>query len=141
MSLGKKFTILTMWPQWFPLYDKTIGEYGLRDRIASLRSIDTRPDVTELLAGKVEVIFEKLAAEAKRAIAEDGADVIVLGSTTMHQSAAYLASVLPVPVINPGVVAWKQAELLVTLGLTHSKRAFPSPEVAKDADIRMGWAR
>jgi allantoin racemase len=46
-----------------------------------------------------------------------------------------------VPVINPGVVAWKQAELLVTLGLTHSKRAFPSPEVAKDADIRMGWAR
>jgi allantoin racemase len=141
MSLGKKFTILTMWPQWFPLYDKTIGEYGLRDRLASLRSIDTRPDVTELLAGKEEVIFEKLAAEAKRAIAEDGADVIVLGSTTMHQSAAYLASVLPVPVINPGVVAWKQAELLVTLGLTHSKRAFPSPEVAKDADIRMGWAR
>lgn len=141
MSLGKKFTILTMWPEWFPLYEKTIGEYGLHDRLASLRSIDTRPDVTELLAGKEEVIFEALAAEARRAIDEDGANVIVLGSTTMHQSAAYLASVLPVPVINPGVVAWKQAELLVTLGLSHSKRAFPSPEVGKDADIRTGWAR
>ncbi len=141
MSLGKTFTILTMWPEWFPLYEKTIGEYGLHDRLASLRSIDTRPDVTELLAGKEEVIFEALAAEARRAIDEDGADVIVLGSTTMHQSAAYLASVLPVPVINPGVVAWKQAELLVTLGLSHSKRAFPSPEVGKDADIRTGWAR
>lgn len=140
MTLGKKFTILTMWPEWFPLYEKTIGEYGLSDRLASLRSINTRPDVTELLAGKEEVIFDKLAAEARRAIEEDGADVIVLGSTTMHQSAEYLARVLPVPVINPGVVAWKLAETLVTLGLSHSKRAFPSPEVGKDADIRKGWA-
>ena len=140
MSLGKTFTILTMWREWFPLYEKTIGEYGLHDRLASLRSIDTRPDVTELLAGKEDVIFDKLAAEARRAIDEDGADVIVLGSTTMHQSAAHLASVLPVPVVNPGVVAWKQAELLVMLGLSHSKRAFPAPEVGKDADIRKGWA-
>lgn len=140
MTLGKKFTILTMWPEWFPLYEKTIGEYGLSDRLASLRSINTRPDVTELLAGKEEVIFDKLAAEARRAIEEDGADVIVLGSTTMHQSAEYLAKVLPVPVINPGVVAWKLAETLVTLGLSHSKHAFPSPEVGKDADIRKGWA-
>ena len=140
MLLGKSFTVLSMWPQWFPLYEKTLGDYGLWDRCASLRSIDTRPDVTELLAGKEEVIFEKLRAEAMLAIEEDGADVIVLGSTTMHQSAAWLASVLPVPVINPGVVAWKTAEMLVSLGLTHSKAAFPSPEVGKDADIRRGWA-
>ena len=140
MLLGKRFTVLTMWPQWFPLYEKTLGEYGLWDRVASLRSIDTRPDVTELLAGKEDAIFEVLLAEALAAIAEDDADVIVLGSTTMHQSAAYLAANLPVPVINPGVVAWKTAELLVSLGLRHSKKAFPSPEVGKDADIRRGWA-
>lgn len=140
MSLGKKFTILTMWPQWFPLYEKTLGDYALWDRCASLRSIDTRPDVTELLAGKEEVIFAKLEAEAMAAIEEDGADVIVLGSTTMHQSAGHLASILPIPVINPGVVAWKQAETQVALGLTHSKRAFPAPEVPKDAEIRKGWA-
>ena len=140
MLLGKRFSVLTMWPQWFPLYEKTLTDYGLWERVASLRSIDTRPDVTELLAGKEEVIFEALKAEALAAIEEDGADVIVLGSTTMHQSAAFLAAELPVPVINPGVVAWKTAELLVTLGLTHSKKAFPTPEVGKDADIRRGWA-
>ena len=139
MMLGKRFTVLTMWPQWFPLYEKTLTEYGLWDRVASLRSIDTRPDVTELLAGKEEVIFAKLKAEALAAIEEDGADVIVLGSTTMHQSAAFLARELPIPVINPGLVAWKQLQLLVSLGLTHSKKAFPSPEVPKDADIRKGW--
>lgn len=139
MSLGKRFTVLTMWDEWFPLYEKTLTEYGLWDRVASLRSIRTRPDVTELLAGKEEVIFAKLEAEARAAIDEDHADVIVLGSTTMHQSAGHLAKVLPIPVINPGVVAWKQAETLVALGLSHSKRAFPAPEVPKDADIRKGW--
>lgn len=139
MMLGKRFTILTMWPEWFPLYEKTLTDYHLHDRCASLRSINTRPDVTELLAGKEDVIFAKLEAEAQAAIDQDGADVIVLGSTTMHQSAAHLAKRLPIPVINPGVVAWKQAELLVTLGLSHSKRAFPSPEVPKDADITKGW--
>lgn len=136
MMLGKRFTVLTMWPQWFPLYEKTLTEYGWWDRVASLRSIDTRPDVTELLAGKEEIIFAKLKAEAEAAIAEDGADVIVLGSTTMHQSAAFLAASLPVPVINPGQVAWKQLELLLTLGLSHSKLAFPAPEVEKGSEIR-----
>jgi allantoin racemase len=140
MMLGKRFTVLTMWDEWFPLYEKTLTEYGLWDRVASLRSIKTRPDVTELLAGKEEVIFTQLETEARAAIEEDGADVIVLGSTTMHQSAGHLAEMLPVPVINPGVIAWKQAELLVTLGLSHSKHAFPTPEVPKDADIRRGWA-
>ncbi len=140
MMLGKRFTVLTMWDEWVPLYEKTLTEYGWWDRVASLRSIDTRPDVTELLAGQEEVIFAKLKAEAEAAIAEDGADVIVLGSTTMHQSATWLAANLSIPVINPGQVAWKQLELLLTLGLTHSKKAFPAPEVGKDADIRKGWA-
>lgn len=135
MMLGKRFTILTMWPQWFPLYEKTLGEYGFEHRLASMRSIETRPDLSDLLAGKEEVIFARLESEARAAIEEDGADVIVLGSTTMHQSAAYLASRLPVPVINPGLVAWKQLEVLLELGLAHSKRAFPLPEVPKDADI------
>ncbi|MFQ3595465.1 MAG: aspartate/glutamate racemase family protein [Sphingomonadaceae bacterium] len=136
MMLGKRFTILSMWPQWFPLYEKTLTEYGWWDRVASLRSIETRPDVTELLAGKEEIVFGKLREEAEAAIAEDGADVIVLGSTTMHQSARYLADHLPVPVINPGLVAWKQLELLLSLGLSHSKKAFPAPEVPRFEHVR-----
>ncbi|MGB3721707.1 MAG: aspartate/glutamate racemase family protein [Pacificimonas sp.] len=139
MTLGKTFTILTMWDEWFPLYEKTLTEYGFWERTASLRSIDTRPDVTELLAGKEEVIFDKLKSEAEAAMAEDGADVIVLGSTTMHQSAAYLSENLPIPVINPGLVAYKQLEMMIELGLSQSKAAYPAPEVGKDDDIRKGW--
>lgn len=140
MMLGKKFSIITMWDEWFPLYEKTLTEYGYWSRVASIRSIKTRPDLTELLEGKEDVVFGKLKMEAELAIAEDGADVIVLGSTTMHQSAGWLAANLPVPVINPGLVAYKQAELLVQLGLRHSKKAFPPPGVGKDIEILKGVA-
>ena len=130
--LGQKFSVLTMWDEWLHLYKKLLNEYGLWHRVASLRSIKTRPDLTDLLAGKEEVIFAKLEAEARRAIEEDGADCIVLGSTTMHQSHAYLAERLPVPVINPGQIAYKLCEVFLDLGLTHSKKAFPAPEKPND---------
>ncbi len=130
--LGHKFSILTMWERWLPLYRKTLREYGLESRLASIRAIEVRPDTVELLTGKEDIVFAKLEEAALKAIREDGADVIVLGSTTMHQSHAYLASRLPVPVLNPGVVAYKMCELFLDLGLAHSKKAFPSPESLKD---------
>jgi allantoin racemase len=130
--LGQKFSVLTMWPQWYPLYRKTIKEYGLESHLASVRSIDVRPDTEALLQGKEDVVFAKLLEAGKRAIEEDGADVLILGSTTMHQSHAYLAEHLSVPVLNPGVIAYKQCELLLDLGLSHSKAAYPSPESLKD---------
>ena len=133
--LGHKFSIITMWDEWFPLYKKILTEYKLEARCASLRSIRTRPDLAELLAGKEEVIFQTLEQESRRAIEEDGADVIVLGSTTMHQSHAHLEQVLPVPVINPGQICYKFCEVFLELGLTHSKTAFPSPEMPNDDGI------
>ena len=131
--LGQKFSILTMWPRWYPLYRKTIKEYGLESCLASIRSIDVRPDTEALLEGKEEVVFAKLLEAGRLAIEQDGADVIVLGSTTMHQSHAYLAQHLPVPVLNPGLIAYKMCEVLLDLGLCHSKIAYPSPEQNKDA--------
>jgi len=127
-NLGKKFGIVTMWDEWFPLYDKTLTEYRMWDRLACMRSIKTRPDLSELLAGKEEVVFNKLLEESQKAITEDGADTIILGSTTMHQSHAFLAERLPVPVVNPGQVTFKTCQMMLELGLTHSKKAYPAPE-------------
>lgn len=130
--LGNRFSVITMWPQWFPLYRKTIRDYGLESKLASVRAINVRPDTEALLQGKEDVVFAALLKECRAAIDEDGADVIILGSTTMHQSHRYLAEHLEVPVLNPGVIAYKQCELLLELGLSHSKKAFPTPETLKD---------
>jgi allantoin racemase len=77
-------------------------------------------------------MFQTLTAEAQKAIDEDGADVILLGSTTMHQAGDYMAKHLAAPVINPGPVSIKLAETFVQLGLSHSKVAFPPPSEIVD---------
>lgn len=133
--LGNKFSIITMWDRWFPLYYKNLALYHLEHKLASVRAINEKPDVVNLLAGKEEKIFKKLEEESLKAINQDGADVIILGSTTMHQAANYLAEHLPVPVLNPGVVAYKLVEMLLELGLSHSKKAFPPPAAPKDEMI------
>lgn len=80
-------------------------------------------------------MFAALEREGRAAIEHDGADVLLIGSTTMHQSVEYLRRTLEVPVINPGPLAIKLAELMVTLGLSHSKRAYMSPEVLQDEKL------
>ncbi len=64
---------------------------------------------------------------AMKCIEEDGAEVILLGSTTMHQ--AHLVEHLPVPVINPGPLTYKLAECVLGLGLTQSRKTYPKPNI------------
>jgi allantoin racemase len=136
--LGKKFSILSMWDQWRWLYEKVLTEQGLLHRVASIRSIDVRPDAAALLAGKEDFVFPLLAEQARKALHEDGADVLILGSTTMHQAHQFLEREMPVPVLNPGLVAFKTCEMLLNLGLSHSKVAYPSPEKLSDGVLNFG---
>ncbi|MGN6169172.1 MAG: aspartate/glutamate racemase family protein [Solirubrobacteraceae bacterium] len=135
LMLGHGFSVLTQWDGWIALYYKGVREYGLEHHLVSVRSINTPPDVENLLGGKEEVVFPKLR-EAGLQCVEDGADVICLGSTTMHQAHAYLTENLPVPVINPGPLTYKLAETMLSLGLTQSRHAYPRPNVEKLAMIQ-----
>jgi allantoin racemase len=132
IMLGKRFSIITMWDKWRHLYEKNLDQYHLWDKCASIRAVDIPPDVEALFSGKEEEMFQKLTDEAQKAIDEDGAGVILLGSTTMHQAGDYMAAHLPAPVINPGPVAIKLAETIVQLGLTHSKVDFAPPSTIID---------
>lgn len=132
MMLGQRFSIVTMWRKWFHLYEKIVKDLGLQAHLASMRSIDVAPDNQALLGGKEDDIFPLLEKSARQAIDEDGADVILLGSTTMHQAHAYLSSVLEVPVINPGPLTYKMVESLLGLGLSHSSVAYPKSPVPRD---------
>lgn len=69
----------------------------------------------------------ELEVAARKVIDEDGADVLILGSTSMHQSASWLAPGLEVPLLNPGLVAFKQCEMQLDLGLAHSNRRYAGP--------------
>ncbi len=134
LMLGNKFSVLTQWDPWIALYKKGTQELGIAHLCASVRSINTPPDVENLLGGKEEVVFPKLVEQGLKCI-EDGADVICLGSTTMHQAHSHLVENLPVPVINPGPLTYKLAETMLGLGLTQSRTAYAHPHVRKDAMV------
>jgi len=127
LMLGERFSILIMWDRWRHLYRKTIAELDLGARCASIRSIGVAPDNQALLAGKEDKVFPLLLEAARACVEQDGAEVILLGSTTMHQAHGYLAERLAVPVINPGPLTYKLAEAALALGLKHSRKAFPKP--------------
>ena len=127
LMLGERFSVLTMASRWKPLYKKALDELGLHHKCASVRAIEVAPDNHALLSGKEEDVFPLLEAAARRAIDEDGAEVIILGSTTMHQSHAWLSQRLPVPVINPGPLSYKMVEAALGLNLSHSRQGYPKP--------------
>ena len=131
LSLGTKFSIITMWEKWRHLYDKTVKDLGIGHALASVRSINMAPDNQALLNGKEEALFPLLEQAAKKAIEEDGAEVILLGSTTMHQAHDYLSKALDVPVINPGPMTYKMAEIMVSSSLSHSRKAYPISPVSR----------
>ena len=127
LMLGDRFSILTMASRWKPLYKKALDELGLHHKCASVRAIEVPPDNQGLLSGKEDAVFPLLEAAARLAIEVDGAEVLILGSTTMHQAHAYLEARLPVPVINPGPLSYKMAEAALALGLRQSRQAYPKP--------------
>lgn len=136
-ALGKRFSVITMWQRWDWIYEKLARETGLQHALASIRNIDTRPDAQELLSGKEDFVFEKLEHACRIAIDQDGADTLILGSTTMHQSLSYLKDRLEVPILNPGLVAFKLCETLLDLGLMHSRKAYPAPQRFDDDLFRL----
>jgi allantoin racemase len=130
--LGRRFSIVCYLDAHRHFYEKGLETYHLRDRCASIRTAGIQPDYETLFGEHAEEGFRVLTDTARTAIAEDGADVIILGSTTMGQAESYMRAQLPVPVVNPGPVAIKLTEAIVQLGLSHSKVAFPSPSELQD---------
>jgi allantoin racemase len=131
LMLGRRFGVLSMWQRWFGLYERTLRDLDIEDRCAGIRSIDAQPDSKNLFTGKEDDLLPRLHETARRLIDEDGADVICLGSTTMHQAHQYLQERLEIPILNPGPLSYLTAEATLALGLTHSRMTYPEPLVPK----------
>jgi allantoin racemase len=132
LLLGKRFSFIVYEEGHRYVVEKIVETHHLSERCASIRSAGLQPDFETLLGSDPEEEIAHLVEAARRAVEEDGADTIVLGSTTMHQAGERMQAELGVPVVNPAPAALALAELLVSLGLSHSKRAYPSPAILQD---------
>jgi allantoin racemase len=131
LTLGSKFSILAQWKPSLPRYKKVIAEWDLINQCASVRSFDVEPTFDTLMDGKEDKVFPKMLEICMKCVEEDGADVVILGSTTMHQAAGWLAERLPVPLINPGPLTYKLVETMLALRLSHSRACYPKPQVPR----------
>lgn len=127
--LGGKFSIVICGRGYIENYLKeVIRRYGLESKLASIRTLDVPPTgMNPTLLSKADLRKMQGVAleEAKKAIDEDGAEVIIAYAGSYD----YLKEHLDVPVINPLIATLKITEALIKMGLTHSKKTYPKPRI------------
>jgi allantoin racemase len=106
-----------------------VKHYGFEQKLASVRAVDLPPSAfnEELLSEQeLDRLRKAVLAEAMAAVNEDEAEVIIsYGGPKVNQ---YLQGELPgVPIVDSHGCTAIMAEVLVRLGLTHSKKAYPKP--------------
>jgi allantoin racemase len=119
--LGRKFTVLTTSKARVPSKEAYVLHNGLDSRLASVRPLGVTVVET---SHEVQKTKDAILAVARRAIEEDGAEVIILGCAGMTGYAQELEEKLGVPVLDPNVVALKMAETMVDLQLKPSRIGF-----------------
>jgi allantoin racemase len=105
-------------------YEEVIRSLRLSNRVVSIRCVGLA--VLELDKDRGRT-YEMLLRSAREAVCKDGADVLILGCTGLVGYAEELSSELNVPVVDPALASVKVMELLISLGLRHSKTARPYP--------------
>lgn len=134
LTLGRSFGVLAQWEPALARMRKSLSDWNLAGHCAGVEHFDTEPDFAGLIGDKRDEVLPRMEAACLRLI-DRGADVVVLGSTTMHQAHGYLRERLPVPIVNPGPLSYKLMEELLSAGLSHSRAAYPGPLVPKEEMI------
>jgi allantoin racemase len=101
-------------------------ELGLEAQFASVRGMGMA--VLDLALDR-QGALERIAEAGRRAVDDDGADILVLGCMSMAflDLTGDVQRRVGVPVVNPVTAALKTAEMTVLMGLAHSKAAYPRP--------------
>jgi allantoin racemase len=119
--LGSKFTILTPLKERIPHKESDVWRNKLHHYCASVRELGMTVTETD---EKPELAQQRILEVSKKAVEEDGAEVIVLGCAGMVGYAKAAAEKLNIVVIDPTSVAFKIVEAMSELGMVQSKRAF-----------------
>jgi allantoin racemase len=128
--VGHTFSVISSGDRAITLFWDAIKAFGIEDRCASVRSTGTPVLALEGL-GSVNV-EELILAESRKAVEEDGAEVISLGCAGMAGLEKRLKRELGVPVIDGVAAAVRLVEAAVGCGVQTSKRRAYSPLEGKE---------
>jgi allantoin racemase len=125
-QLGNRFAILSPLEESRPRVERHVAALGFEARLAAVRGIGM--SVLDVARDR-EGVLDRLAEIGRAVIRDNHADVLVLGCMSMGflGIADDVQKRLEIPVVNPVVAALKTAEMIVALGLSHSRLAYPTP--------------
>ena len=116
--LCRRCSIITSTPGQAKLYRTLVDNYGFNHKVVSVREtppchLNDYPN-----SCNVEDGFKGVLLQTGQEVLQEGAEGIILGCTLLTQD-RWLQERLGVPVLAPGDVAVKTAEMLLQLGLTY----------------------
>jgi allantoin racemase len=128
--VGHTFSVISSGDRAITMFWDAIKAFGLESRCASVRSTGTPVlALADSGSGNVE---ELILVEARKAVEEDGAEVISLGCAGMAGLDGRLKCELGVPVIDGVAAAVKLVEAVVGYGIQTSKRRAYAPLEGKE---------
>ena len=126
--IADKFSVVTTLSRSIAPIERNLAKYGLGPRCARVRAANVPVLALEEPGSAARRTIEK---EIERALAEDGAEAIVLGCAGMTNLARELEQKAGVPVLDGVACAVSLAESLVRLGLRTSTRNTYAAPLAK----------
>ncbi|MFI0843031.1 aspartate/glutamate racemase family protein [Mesorhizobium sp. IMUNJ 23232] len=125
-GLGHKFSVLTVFDSLIAGQELLAHKAGVATKLASVRA--TGIPVLDLMKDP-EFTRRRLIEVAETCVRQDRADAFLFGCMTMSflDLADEISAAVGAPAVNAGKAALKHAEMLVSMGLSHSKTAYPYP--------------
>ena len=117
-QLGDRFAILVPLARRVPLREHAALRHGFERRLTACPALDL--PVLETVVDR-ERVLDLLVRKSRETVEQDGTEVIVLGCAGLGDLAPRLQQIAGVPVVDPNAAALKLCEMLIDLGLTHSK--------------------
>ncbi len=115
-TLGERASILVGRSKWIPEMHENVAKYGFADRSAGFRVL--RMTVNEFQQDPA-CTEDRILTEARKAVDEDGADVIILGCTIEFGFYRKVQEEIGVPVIDAIVAPLRYAEFLADINHRH----------------------
>jgi allantoin racemase len=111
-NLGNTFSVLVGRRKWIPKMRENVRQYGHGHRMVSMRPLEL--GVHDFQVDHDQTCY-RLLAEGRKAVEEDGAEVLILGCTAEYGFYEKMQSELGVPVIDAVLAPFKYAEFLAEL--------------------------
>lgn len=137
--LGGRIGVVTFGQRVLPLYHELAAGYGLKERIAGWRTLES---IAAYQRGAHAALDAQIVAAACDLVERDGAETVLLAGAVMAGVPARLQPQVPVPLIDGIACAMRQAELLCRLALPKPRAgSYAAPPVREMIGVSDAIAR